>query len=164
MDDIEEISNEVRDAREMKRAVSVKMSVQGCSPIQICQVLNVSWQYVSTWKGCMKRAVELCASAEIVCFERSRSARIATSARLSIPVRQHLNRASRLRVSVWKIGPPHPASSKPEVRCQFPQGMARAQQAGHPAERADCRPTPSHWQRQLRHHPFSLLREMRLAA
>ena len=35
----------------MKRAVSVKMRVQGFSPVQICQVLNVSLQYVSKWKG-----------------------------------------------------------------------------------------------------------------
>ena len=35
----------------MKRAVSVKMRVQGFSPVQICQVLNASLQYVSKWKG-----------------------------------------------------------------------------------------------------------------
>ena len=51
MDDIDEIINEARDAREVKRAVSVKMGRQGFSPAQICQVLNVSLQYVSKWKG-----------------------------------------------------------------------------------------------------------------
>ena len=51
MDDIDEIINEARDAREVKRAVSVKMSAQGFSPVQISQVLNVSLQYVSKWKG-----------------------------------------------------------------------------------------------------------------
>ena len=51
MEDIDEIINEARDAREVKRAVSVKMSAQGFSPAQICQVLNVSLQYVSKWKG-----------------------------------------------------------------------------------------------------------------
>jgi transposase len=51
MEDIDEISNEARDAREVKRAVSVKMSAQGFSPAQICQVLNVSLQYVSKGKG-----------------------------------------------------------------------------------------------------------------
>jgi DNA-directed RNA polymerase specialized sigma24 family protein len=51
MEDIDEIINEARDAREMKRAVSVKMSAQGFSPAQICQVLNVSLQYVSTRLG-----------------------------------------------------------------------------------------------------------------
>jgi len=35
----------------VKRAVSVKMSQQGFSAAQICQVLNVSPQYVSKWKG-----------------------------------------------------------------------------------------------------------------
>ena len=51
MEDIDEIINEARDAREVKRAVSVKMSAQGFSPVQISQVLNVSLQYVSKWKG-----------------------------------------------------------------------------------------------------------------
>ena len=37
--------------REVKRALSVKMGQQGFSPAQICQVLNVSPQYVSKWKG-----------------------------------------------------------------------------------------------------------------
>jgi transposase len=51
MYDIDEIINEATDAREVKRAVSVKMGAQGFSPAQICQVLNVSLQYVSKWKG-----------------------------------------------------------------------------------------------------------------
>ena len=51
MQDIDEIINEARDAREVKRAVSVKMGAQGFSPVQISQVLNVSLQYVSKWKG-----------------------------------------------------------------------------------------------------------------
>ena len=51
MHDIDEIINEATDAREVKRAVSVKMGHQGCSPAQIGQVLNVSLQYVSKWKG-----------------------------------------------------------------------------------------------------------------
>jgi transposase len=50
MDDIDKIINEAKDAREGKRAVSVKMSAQGFSPAQICQVLNVSLPYVSKWK------------------------------------------------------------------------------------------------------------------
>lgn len=48
---------------------------------------------------------------------------VSTSARRSIPVRWHLNRARRLRVSVWQMEFLHPASSKPEVRYQFPRGM-----------------------------------------
>jgi putative transposase len=51
MQDLDEIINEAQEAREVKRAVSVKMSVPGFSPVQICQVLNVSLQYVSKWKG-----------------------------------------------------------------------------------------------------------------
>jgi transposase len=51
MQDLDEIINEAQDAREVKRAVSVKMRVQGFSPLQISQVLNVSLQYVSKWKG-----------------------------------------------------------------------------------------------------------------
>lgn len=51
MHDFDEIINEATDAREVKRAVSVKMGQQGFSPAQICQVLNVSPQYVSKWKG-----------------------------------------------------------------------------------------------------------------
>ena len=51
MQDLDEIINEAKDAREGKRAVSGKMSAQGFSPVQICQVLNVSLQYGSKWKG-----------------------------------------------------------------------------------------------------------------
>lgn len=51
MHDLDELINEATDAREVKRAVSVKMGCQGFSPAQICQVLNVSLQYVSKWKG-----------------------------------------------------------------------------------------------------------------
>lgn len=51
MQDLDEIINEAQDAREVKRAVSVKMSAQGFSPMQICHVLNVSLQDVSKWKG-----------------------------------------------------------------------------------------------------------------
>ena len=51
MHDIDEIINEATDAREGKRAVSVKMGQQGFSATQICPVLNVSLQYVSKWEG-----------------------------------------------------------------------------------------------------------------
>ena len=51
MHDIDAIINEATDAREVKRAVSVKMGQQGLSPAQICQVLNVSLQSVSKGKG-----------------------------------------------------------------------------------------------------------------
>ena len=51
MQDLDEIINEATEAREVKRAVRVKMGRQGFSSAQICQVLNVSPQYVSKWKG-----------------------------------------------------------------------------------------------------------------
>jgi putative transposase len=51
MRDLDELINEAMDGREVKRAVSVKMGQQGFSTAQICQVLNVSPQYVSKWKG-----------------------------------------------------------------------------------------------------------------
>jgi putative transposase len=51
MRDLDELIDEATDGREVKRAVSVKMGQQGFSPAQICQVLNVSPQYVSKWKG-----------------------------------------------------------------------------------------------------------------
>ena len=35
----------------MKRALGVKMVLQGIAPAQVCQILNVSPQYVSKWKG-----------------------------------------------------------------------------------------------------------------
>ena len=51
MTSVEEIINEAKDVREVKRALSVKMGRQGMSPAQICQVLKVSPQYVSKRKG-----------------------------------------------------------------------------------------------------------------
>ena len=51
MQDLEAIINESTEVREVKRAISVKMGQQGFSVVQIGQVLNVSPQYVSKWKG-----------------------------------------------------------------------------------------------------------------
>jgi transposase len=51
MQDLDEIINEATDAREVKRALSVKMERSGIMPAQICQVLKVSPQDVSKWKG-----------------------------------------------------------------------------------------------------------------
>jgi len=48
---LDEIINESKDAREVKRALSVKMVTQGITPAMISQVMNVSLQYVSKWKG-----------------------------------------------------------------------------------------------------------------
>src|SRR2546422_9612973 len=50
MRDLDELINEAMDGREVKRAVSVKMGQQGFNAAQICQVLNVSPQYVSKWR------------------------------------------------------------------------------------------------------------------
>ena len=44
MEGSDESINEARDAREVKRAVRVKMRAQGVSPAQICQGLNVALQ------------------------------------------------------------------------------------------------------------------------
>jgi len=51
MHDLDEIINEAKAAREVKRAVRVQMSTQGLSQGQIGHVLNVSPQYVSKGKG-----------------------------------------------------------------------------------------------------------------
>ena len=51
MQDLDEIINGATDVREVKRAMSVKMERSGITPAQICQLLNVSPQYVSKWKG-----------------------------------------------------------------------------------------------------------------
>ena len=51
MDSLDEMINQSRDPRELKRALSVKMGQEGYKPQQISQLLNVSEQYVSKWKG-----------------------------------------------------------------------------------------------------------------
>ena len=50
MQSLDEIINESKDTREVKRALSVKMVSSGIAPATISQVLNVSLQYVSKWK------------------------------------------------------------------------------------------------------------------
>src|SRR5881296_2433080 len=50
MTSVDEIINESKDVREVKRALSVKMVNQGITPVQISNILNVSVQYVSKWK------------------------------------------------------------------------------------------------------------------
>lgn len=48
---LDEIINESRDAREVKRALCVKMAL-GMVPVsQICEWLNVSPPFVSKWRG-----------------------------------------------------------------------------------------------------------------
>ena len=51
MRSIDEIINESRDAREVKRAVCVKMALSAMPTSQVCEMLNVSPQYVSKWRG-----------------------------------------------------------------------------------------------------------------
>ena len=50
MQSLDEIINESKDSREVKRALSVKMVSSGIAPATISQLLNVSLQYVSKWK------------------------------------------------------------------------------------------------------------------
>lgn len=56
MQSIDEIINESGDVREVKRALGIKLLEQGMSPGQISEVLNVSVQWVSKWKGKYERA------------------------------------------------------------------------------------------------------------
>ena len=50
MKSLDEMIDETRDVREMKRALSVKMVEKGISPAVVSELLNVSAQYVSKWK------------------------------------------------------------------------------------------------------------------
>lgn len=45
------IISESREAREVKRALSVKMSLGSLPVSQICELLNVSASFVSKWRG-----------------------------------------------------------------------------------------------------------------
>lgn len=51
MRSLDEIINESRDAREVKRAVCVKMALSEMPTVQVCTLLNISPQYVSKWRG-----------------------------------------------------------------------------------------------------------------
>lgn len=50
MENLDEIINESRDSREVKRALSVKMVLGEVPTAQVCALLNVSPQYVSKWR------------------------------------------------------------------------------------------------------------------
>jgi len=50
MTSLDEIINGSRDAREVKRAVCVKMAMSGMPTAQITEMLNVTPQYVSKWR------------------------------------------------------------------------------------------------------------------
>ncbi len=51
METINDMINSTTDTRELKRAMSVKMLQAGIKPQMIADLLNVSEQYVSKWKG-----------------------------------------------------------------------------------------------------------------
>ncbi len=51
MNSLDEIINESKDVREVKRALSVKMVEEGLPPARVSALLNVSLPYVSKWKG-----------------------------------------------------------------------------------------------------------------
>jgi transposase len=50
MNSLDEIIETSKDVREVKRALSVKMVLQGMSELRVSGLLNVSVQYVSKWK------------------------------------------------------------------------------------------------------------------
>ena len=49
MRSLDEIINQSRDVREVKRALCVKMRLNEMATSQICELLNISAQYVSKW-------------------------------------------------------------------------------------------------------------------
>ena len=51
MKTIDNIINAATDPRELKRALSIKMLQAGLLPQMIANLLNVSEQYISKWKG-----------------------------------------------------------------------------------------------------------------
>ena len=50
MTSLDEIIDRSSDVREVKRALSVKMVMQGMTVTAVSELLNVSVQYVSKWK------------------------------------------------------------------------------------------------------------------
>ncbi len=56
METVEKIIRESRDVREVKRALSIKMGKIGLKPREITEILQVSEQYVSKWKGIHEKA------------------------------------------------------------------------------------------------------------
>ena len=59
MESLDEIINEARDAREVKRALCIKMRLREMATAQSCELLNVSPQYVSKWSGLYEAAGSL---------------------------------------------------------------------------------------------------------
>lgn len=50
MNTLDQIINDSNEAREVKRALAVKMQQNGIAPAQIAALLNVSEQFISKWK------------------------------------------------------------------------------------------------------------------
>lgn len=50
MEGLDEIINESKDVREVKRALSVKMALLEVPTVQISQMLNVAESYVRKWR------------------------------------------------------------------------------------------------------------------
>lgn len=51
METVNEMIQKSEDVRELKRALSIKMLEEGVEPKKIAEILQVSEQYVSKWKG-----------------------------------------------------------------------------------------------------------------
>lgn len=51
MKTVDEMIQKSEDVRELKRALSIKMLEEGLKPKQIAEILQVSEQFVSKWKG-----------------------------------------------------------------------------------------------------------------
>jgi putative transposase len=52
LDELAHFINQTKDAREIKRALAVKMKLQGKHYREIKQLLGVSHQFISKWKNC----------------------------------------------------------------------------------------------------------------
>ncbi len=58
LDELEYFIKMTTDAREMKRAIAVKMIISGIHYSKITELLGVSRQFISKWKNCA--IFELC--------------------------------------------------------------------------------------------------------
>ena len=53
LDELDDFINRTQDGREIKRALAVKMKLQGKNCHEIKQLLGVSRQFISKWKNCV---------------------------------------------------------------------------------------------------------------
>lgn len=56
MDSLAQMIEETKDARELKRALSVKMVLEGMATVDIGELLHVTPRYVRKWRGRYERA------------------------------------------------------------------------------------------------------------